>query len=77
MLEKEYKYYKDNQKDFLSKYKGKVLVIKEEKLIGVYDDEAVAYDATVSVHPLGTFLIQRCVPDNETVQSFHSRVIFS
>jgi hypothetical protein len=77
MLDVEYSYYKRNQKAFLEKYRNKVLVIKEEKIIGVYEDEATAYKESVSKYKLGTFLIQKCVPDEETIQTFHSNVIFS
>jgi hypothetical protein len=77
MLDKEYSYYKKNQKAFLKKYKGKVLVIKGESIAGVYEDEATAYKDSVSKYKLGTFLIQKCVPDGETIQTFHSNVIFS
>lgn len=75
-LDKEYKYYKNHQKKFLHEYKNKVLVIKNEEIVGVYDDETSAYIDAVTKYDLGTFLIQKCVPEEETVQSFHSRVIF-
>lgn len=76
-LDREYQYYKNNQKEFLEKYKGKVLVIKDEKIVGVYEDEVAAYKESVSKYKLGTFLIQKCLPEVETIQTFHSRVIFS
>lgn len=77
MLDKEYKYYKANQKDFFKKHKNKVLVIKGEEIVGIYDNEADAYNDSISKHKLGTFLIQRCVPEEETIQTFHSRVVFN
>lgn len=77
-LNKEYKYYKKNQKKLLKQYAGKVLVIKDEGVVGVYEDETSAYNDSVSKYKLGTFLIQKCVPEEEeTIQSFHSRVIFN
>lgn len=76
-LDKEYKYYKNNQEEFLEKYKGKVVVVKDEKIVGVYEDEIIAYKDSVSKYELGTFLIQKCLPERETIQTFHSRVIFS
>lgn len=75
MLDKEYKYYKDHQEEFLQKYKGKVLVIKGETITGIYSNEAEAYKDAISKYELGTFLIQICLPEKETVQTFHSRVI--
>lgn len=77
MLDQEFKYYQKNQKAFLDKYQGKVLVIKGEEITGVYDNEEEAYKDAVSKYDLGTFLIQLCLPEEETIQSFHSRVIFS
>jgi hypothetical protein len=77
MLDKEYKYYLSNQKALLKEYKGKVLVIKDEKITGVYDSEAEAYQDSILKYELGTFLIQKCVPEDETIQTFHSNVIFS
>lgn len=77
MLEEEYKYYKDNQEMFLKEYEGKVLVIKGKSIVGIYDDEAVAYKDSISKYKLGTFLIQKCVPEEETIQTFHSNIIFS
>ena len=75
MLDKEFKFYKDNQKKFLSKYQNKVIVVKDTSVVGVYDDEATAYNESISKHKLGTFLIQKCVPQGETLQTFHSRAI--
>ena len=77
MLDKEYKYYLENQKTFLEQYRGKVLVIKDERIVGVYEDEATAYKDSISKYKLGTFLIQKCIPEEETTQTFHSRVILS
>ena len=76
MLDKEYKYYKDNQKSLLQKYKNKVLVIIGEEVVGIYDDETSAYQDSISKYKLGTFLIQNCLPEKETIQTFHSRVAF-
>jgi len=78
MLKDEFEYYLDNQKEFVKKYKGKFLVIKDQKIIGVYDDEKDAYFKTQQEHELGTFLIQKCESGKESyTQTFHSRVIFN
>ena len=77
MLDKEYTYYKDNQEELLKKYKDKVLVIMGNEVVEVYKDEATAYQNSISKYKIGTFLIQKCVPSEESVQTFHSRVIVS
>ncbi len=77
MLDKEYKYYQAHQQEFLKKYKGKVLVIRGEEVVGIYETEGAAYEESVPKYKLGTFLIQKCVPQDEIIQTFHSRVIFN
>ncbi len=77
MLDKEFKYYIDNQVELVSKHKGKFLVIKDQSVIGVFNSEIEAYSETVKIHELGTFLIQECQPGDENyTQTFRTRVIF-
>ena len=78
MLEKEFKYYLDNQTQLVEKYKGKFLVIKGEEVIGIYDSEDSAYFESEKTHELGTFLIQFCESgDSSYSQIYHSRVTFA
>ena len=75
MIEKEFRYYLKNQKELSTKYEGKILVIKDEKVIGIYDSKGEALSKTVVGHELGSFLIQACSSDpNSVVSTFHSRV---
>ncbi|PGH37671.1 MAG: hypothetical protein CRN43_19770, partial [Candidatus Nephrothrix sp. EaCA] len=61
----------------VEKYNGKYLVIKGEKVIGIYDTAVDAYFETEKIHALGTFLIQLCEPgENAYTQTFRS-VLFS
>ncbi|MDP2301790.1 MAG: hypothetical protein Q8N03_05125 [Ignavibacteria bacterium] len=77
MLKKEFEYYIANQDKFVSEYKGKFLVIKEQLIIGIYDTEIEAYNESIKEHALGTFLIQECQPGEENyTQTFRTRVIF-
>ncbi len=77
MLEKEFKYYLDNQDELVKEYKGKFIVIKDQAVIGKYNTELDAYNETLKNHKLGTFLIQHCMPGEEShTSTFHSRVEF-
>lgn len=77
MLEKEFKYYLDNQKELVEKYEGKYLVIVGEKVVGVYKSDEEAYFESEKKFEAGTFLIQFCeAGDSSYTQSFHSRVSF-
>lgn len=65
MLNDELEYFISNQTDLVNKYLGKVLVIKDKKVIGVYHSALEAYIETQKEHPLGTFMIQTCTPGPE------------
>jgi len=78
MLKKEFQYYLDNQKEFVKKFEGKFLVIKDLQIKGAYDSQGDAYENAVKEFELGTFLIQHCIPGSDSyTQTFHSRVIIN
>ncbi len=75
MLEKEYIYYLNHKKAFLDSCEGRVVVIKEGEILGVYDTKEEALKESVKAHALGTFLIQEVSEENgDDIQRFHSRV---
>ena len=77
MLEKEFKYYKDHQDELVERYNGKFIVIVGEEVVGDFDEEITAYTQTKEKHPLGTFLIQHCLPGKDSyTATFYSRVSF-
>jgi len=77
-LQKEFRFYIENQEDLVKKYNGKFVVIKDQNIIGAYHDELEAIKKTSEEHELGTFLVQKCEPGtNSYTQTFHSRVAFA
>ena len=77
-LEKEFKYFLDHQKDLVKKYRGKHIVIVGKKVIDAYDSELEAIEKTKEKHKLGTFLVQKCEPGEESyTRTYHSRVAFA
>jgi len=76
MLEKEFEYYLEHQDEFISKYRGKVIVLKNQEVQGVYDSEIEAIQETAKKFPVGSFLVQRCSPGEES-ETYHSRVAFA
>jgi len=72
-LEKEFRYYLAHRDEIIREHQGEFVVIKDEKIIGVYPSEIEAIKATTKKHPLGTFLVQKAEVGSET-QVFHSRV---
>ena len=78
VLEKEFNYYLANQDEMVRKYDGKVVVIKDLSVIGVYPTELDAVVETQRTHEVGTFLIQKVSEGSEAyTHTFHSRTVFS
>lgn len=76
-LKREFDYYIANQADLVKKYNGKVIVIKNREVIGVYENQSTAVSETARKHELGTFLVQKVEPGRGAyTQTFHSRVAF-
>lgn len=74
-LSKEFNYFIEHQDDLVKRYPGKVVVIKDCKVIGVYDAELDAINETKKTHAVGTFFVQACKPGKESyTQTYHSRV---
>ena len=75
-LEKEFIYYIHNQDRLLEKYNGRILVIKDNKVLGDYSSKREALFETQKKHKIGTFLIQECSPGSESyTEIYHSRVM--
>lgn len=73
MLETEFQYFLDHQDELVKKYKGKFIVIKDNKVIGAYDTFVDAYFLTQTQEQgakLGTFLIQECLPGEECYTTY-------
>lgn len=78
MLEQEFQYYLNHQSELVQMYNGKFIVLKNEKVIGVYESHIAAYNQTLKTEQLGTFLIQHCLPgEGSYSQTFHSQVIIN
>lgn len=76
-LKDEFEWYIAHQNEMVEKHNGKYVVIKNGKVLGVYDDELIAIKETQKSEELGTFLVQRVAPGkDEYTQTFHSRVVF-
>ncbi len=45
----------------------KVLAIKNKEVVGIFKGESEALEQSVREHELGTFLIQTCSPDPDSV----------
>lgn len=61
-LTKELRFFKEHQEELLEQYRGKVLVLRGQKVVGAYDTVLAAYLDAKAKHPPGSFMVQRCEP---------------
>lgn len=75
-LKKEFEYYKSQKEDFVKKYNGKFISLKDHSVICVASNTEDAINETIKQgHEMGTFLIQHVSDkDEDNIQRFHSRV---
>ena len=65
LLDAEIKYYESSREEFLKKFLNKVVLIKGEKLIGVFDSEEQAYQEGIKHFGNTAFLIKRVEPQSQ------------
>jgi hypothetical protein len=65
LFKEELNFFISNQEALVQEYRGKTLVLKGAEVIGVYPDALTAYLETQKEHPLGSFMIQPCIPGPE------------
>lgn len=58
-LSDEFHYYLEHQADFVKKYDGKVIVLKNHEVLGAYESELDALVETTKEHEQGTFMVQK------------------
>ena len=68
-LRQEFEFYLANQADMVKKYRGRVIVLKGQKVLGVYGTHLAAFTETVKRHARGTFIIQEVSEGNEAYTS--------
>jgi hypothetical protein len=58
-------YYLAHQDEFVRLYNGKVIALKDGKVLGAYKDEYEAIVETKKTEEPGTFIVQRVSPGDE------------
>lgn len=77
-LHKNHEWYQAHRDELVAKYRGRYIAIVGCDVTGDYGSEDEALCETAKVHPLGTFIVKKCVPQSEeTPIVFHSRVAFA
>lgn len=61
MFRQELDFFITNQDRLVAQYRGKVLVIKGQEVVGAYETALEAYREAKKDFELGTFMLQPCV----------------
>jgi len=62
-VDRNFKFFEDNLQDLLSKYANMYIVIKNQCVIAAYSSFDEAYEKTIKLEVLGSFIIQQCTPE--------------
>ena len=62
MFDRELTFFIAHQDELVAKHRGKVLVIRGEKVEGAYESALVAYRSAEDRFQPGTFMLQPCQP---------------
>lgn len=65
MFNQELNFFVNNQERLVQQYGGKVLAIKGEEIIGVFNDTVEAYINVKKENQLGKVMIQNCIPGKD------------
>jgi len=77
-MDKEFKYFVEHHDELVEKHCGKVVVIINEQVFGVYDDYDEAIEEAGKDHELGTFVISRVTPgDNDYTAILHLETLMA
>lgn len=68
MFEKELQYYKTRKEELLKRHANKYLVIKGDRLLGVYDTDIDAYKAGLKEFGNVAFLIKKVTKEEEVIR---------
>jgi hypothetical protein len=76
MCKENYKFFKENFSTLYDCYPEKYIAIKDEHVLGTYDDFDTAISATSKKEKLGTFIVQFCSKKSEDLENvFYSNNI--
>jgi fibrillarin-like rRNA methylase len=76
MQDRDFEYFLQNMERFFVEYGHKFIVIKNQSILGVYEDFDEALENTLKTEEVGSFLIQECFDDKEKmVHHFQGNVM--
>ncbi len=75
-MNEDYRWFLKNYKELFDKYGESYVVIKNQKVIGVYKTYAEGVRITEKTEALGTFIVQKCGIDEAAYTNYISSLSF-
>lgn len=75
-MSEDFAWFRQHYKEFQQKYGDSFIVIKNKKILGVYNTYAEGVHATSKNEELGTFIVQQCAQDNEAYNCYIASMNF-
>ena len=72
MINKDFEYFNNHREELLKDHKNEYVVIKDASIVGFFKEQAEAFKA-MRDSELGTFIVQKCIPESEEIKEFHTR----
>ena len=70
-MNKDYEYFMKNREAIISGHENSYVVIKDLTVLGYFDSETSALVA-MKEHPLGSFIVQKCITEKNDIIEFYS-----
>lgn len=68
----DFDFFLEHYNELFEKYGRKFVVIKNKNILGVYDTEVDAINATSKTYPIGSFIVQECNGDESGYTNYVS-----
>lgn len=76
MQDSDYEWFKKHCFEFFNEFGEKYIAIKNKTILGIYDTYADGVLSTKKAEPLGTFIVQKCGPDESAYTVYISSMNF-
>ena len=76
-MNEDFVWFKEHYEEFQKTYGNAFLVIKNKKVIGVYESYGQAVRETEKTEPIGTFIVQECSQSHAAYQCCIASMNFS
>ncbi len=76
MLEREFSYFKEHREEFVAAHANEFVVIVGDKVLGFYKTQEEALKSVEGMSP-GSYFVKQCLPADQDIVEYHSRVTFA